>query len=168
MGSLAKKLRGGSTQPGRRLFHYTIGDYIQTIIESGEIRTTGGAVPAGERHAAWFSFHPEWEETANKGLMNALGERRGLNREETAQFSGGLARIEIKPRAAPHDWRAFLRRARVGSRMAEGLVLAAREVGSDPAHWRVSFSAVHAVDWIAVEIFEGDAWVPHPTWKEKK
>jgi hypothetical protein len=49
-------------------------------------------------------------------------------------------------------------------RLADGLVLSAREHGSDSEDWFVSFDPVPASAWRSVEWWFGGAWQPVQGW----
>lgn len=143
---------------GTRLFHYTIGEYLPAIVESGAIRVADANVASGERLCVWLSLHPEWEETANKAIVVG-GERRGLSRDETLKLGGGLARIEVQPEAAPHKWQSYLRLSGVKPKLAKAMADIGMRSGSGPAYWRVSFGPIPKAQWIAIEINHGTGWV---------
>lgn len=83
-----------------RVWHYTIVQYLPSIIADGEIKLATEYVWEG-RPVVWFSTNPRWEETANKS-WESNGVIRFLDKDETEQVGQGLARIEVRPEAAPH------------------------------------------------------------------
>lgn len=141
------------------VYHYTIGDRLEQIVSSGEIRPAVAGVTRGERPAVWFSTNPEWEETANKPIMDKRGRVWKGNRETTREMGGGLVRIAVLPEAAPHTWEAFRRLSGISPRMADALERAARIEGASPDEWRVSFGAVPRAQWIDVEVWTETGWV---------
>jgi len=162
MGSLARKLQRAAVPTGARLFHYTIGECLNGILRDSVITVASAGVPDGEVPAVWFSFHPDWEPTANKAMLERATGRLLLGtRETTASVGGGLARIEVSPTRAPHDWASYLRLAGVRSERAGGLRRAALDAGSHPRLWRVTFDPVGRADWLAVEVHHEGSWRPH-------
>jgi hypothetical protein len=145
-----------------RVYHYTVGIYLQSIIESGEIFPATAHVPRGERPAVWFSINPEWEETANKLVVRKVKGRvvpmKGT-RETTAALGAGLVRIAVRPEAAPFSWQDYRMLSGVAKAHADALENAARFDGANPAEWRVSFGSVPRSEWVDVEVWTEAGWV---------
>jgi hypothetical protein len=93
----------------RKLWHYTVGAYMESIVSDGEIRVADGHVAKGVRPVVWLSYNQLWEETANKLWIDSDGALVKLDREATHLVGGGLYRIEVDPAAAPLDWHAYKR-----------------------------------------------------------
>jgi hypothetical protein len=149
--------------PNRRLFHYTIGRHLPDIIASETILLADQCAREGTRPAAWFSLHQDWEETANKGtLPNGRGR---LDRAGTLRHGRGLARIEVDPEAAPHNWGRFCALAGVSASHAKELAATGRKWGANPRDWRVSFDAVTSEHWLAIEVNHGAGWVRFAGWR---
>ena len=145
---------GVSTSAPRR-WHYTTGQRWLLIEQSGYIRPATAYVPKGEKPAVWFSSLPDWEPTAT--TMKADGS--GRTPAEIDLHLGGHWRIEVAPETAPHSWDAYRRISGVIPRLADGLEAIARESGSAPQLWWVSFRPVPRHLWLTVEIrFRGE-WV---------
>src|SRR4051812_25843838 len=89
---------------GRIAWHYTVGEYLLKILDSGVIRTARTAITRGERPAVWFTLAEQWEETANKSRANRADEIYHMDREQTRAFAGGLIRFGIDAGVC-HDWR---------------------------------------------------------------
>ena len=157
MSSILKKLERHG-QRGTRLFHYTIAAHLPEIVTSGEIFLAAGGVTGAELPAVWFSFHPEWEETANKSYFSRAGERMMGTRATTMATGKGLARIEVPPSAAPHDWQHHKKVSGIGAAMAKGLERSAQVAGANPQNWRVSYVPVQADRWLAIETNRGNGW----------
>lgn len=142
-----------------RIFHYTVAEYYNQIIQDGRIRPATAGVPAGELSAVWFSLHRLWEPTASKGLKHReTGEVHRATWDEMQQF--GPMRIEVGPETAPHRWKDYLRLSGVTSAHARGLERAARSRGANAFQWRVSFDPVPTEKWLAVERWSGSDWEP--------
>ena len=114
-------------------WHYTTGEKVRSIINSGHITPTTAKVPPHEKPVAWFSTSDEWEPTATKvPIPGKLGQLM------TAQAQGGLARIQVPASAAPHRIQDLPRLAGTSPDDWLGLVLAGLELGADPTTWRFS------------------------------
>ena len=152
-GALAKEKNG--------IYHYTIVKYLHSILHSGEITLATAFSRKREKCAAWFSTNADWEETANKGTINMLGNFEGLTKEGTAKIGGGLARIEIDPEAAPYNWKYFKKKSGCKNRILKGLEKVALQDGANPKEWRVSFEPVTKDKWKNIEIydFEQEKWI---------
>ena len=146
------------------VFHYTVGNKLEAILESGELRPTGAHIDTGERPVVWFTKCPEWDNTANKSVGTRDGEIVHLDRAGTHLLAGGLVRFLVPEQAAPHDWRAFVRKSGVSKQTARRLAEVARKRGVDPADWRVSFEPVPMAEWARIEAWDetSGTWIPHP------
>jgi hypothetical protein len=145
------------------LWHYTCGDRLEKILKSGEIRPATAGIEKGERPAVWFSTNPVWEQTANKLLMDSLtGRVHAATKQETHEYCGGLARIAVAPETAPINWADFCTQSGISSKFAAGLKKVAYSMGSRPSQWFVSFSSVLRDKWLAIEIWDGEKWIPVP------
>lgn len=138
----------------KRLFHYTTGNNITQITKDGIINVeTGGSTKFnGQQRAVWCTFSEEWEETCNKGLISD-GKSRLLSKMETAQYAGGLYRIEVEKSASPNNWEDWLNLSNVDNRMARGLEKVAKERGSNIDLWRVSFDPIPKKLWVSIEAY---------------
>ena len=141
-----------------RVWHYTVGNHIQSILSDRMLKPATARVPEGERPVVWFSVNQVWELTANKGWQNNDGTIRTLSKEETAQYANGLYRIEVAPETAPLTVYEFRKRSGISSRVWKGLLHAAEEVGASPAEWRVSFDPVPAELCLRIERWEVGVW----------
>jgi hypothetical protein len=150
-----------------RVYHYTVGNRLLPIIESGELRPATAGVPNGEKPAVWFSTNAEWEETANKMTARKVRGRVVVSlgtRESTERNGGGLVRIAVRPDSVPLGWADFRQLSGISGESAERLEEVARQAGSDPAEWRVSFDPVPRSEWVDVEVWTEAGWVsamPH-------
>lgn len=139
-----------------RIFHYTIGERLASIMKNG-IRLATAYVPVEVRPVVWFSTAPVWETTANKGAM-IDGEYRTLTRDETRALGGGLVRVEVAPEVAPYKWKDYCTLSGDTEESLKGLKRTARHQGSDPRNWRVSFEPVPTDRFLAVEVWENSRW----------
>lgn len=152
--------RKSPSASGRRYWHYTTITKLQAIIESGEILPATGRVPDSETPAVWCSANRRWEETACKGTFDPDGTYRRVSRDEMRDRAG-LARIEVRPDATPHNWREFKALSGVAPAMARRLTRNAKAVGSTPGDWRVSFAPIPASAWLSIETDTGNGWEPY-------
>ena len=58
-----------------------------------------------------------------------------------------------------HDWPALRRLSGMKSRMANGLVRVAREMGADLRDWCGTFEPVPMEVWGDIQVYEGGAWI---------
>ena len=136
-------------------WHYTTGERLRSIINSGAIIPTTAKVPPHEKPVAWFSTSDVWEPTATKvPIPGKLGQLM------TAQAQGGLARITVPASAAPHRIHDLSRLAGTTPEDWLGLVLAGLELGSDPTTWRFTLAPVPIALIREVEFFDfaTDRW----------
>jgi hypothetical protein len=160
-----KDIRRVRREPARR-WHYTTEVSLSQIVESGAIRLATTGIADGERPAAWTSINAVWEQTANKAYWDEVaGLARWGSKASTASHYG-LARIEVRPTAAPHDWVAFRALSGLRPDLAASLARTGRLVGSAPYDWFVAFDPIEATDWIAVEVWRDGRWVPAPGWAD--
>jgi hypothetical protein len=153
------------------VWHYTTGEKLTSILADGEIvpSTVGLAIdPAAietlgltdgmpvdldelnerirktgvrwfqEQPAVWFTKRPTWEPTASKGR-------------------GGLARIGVH-RAGLTTWAEHRKTSGIDPGTARGLVLAARDVGSNPGDWFAYYDAVPRTMWVAIQRWRAGSW----------
>jgi hypothetical protein len=145
-----------------RRWHYTVEVYLPDIIASGVILPATARISAGERPAVWTSTNPVWEETANKGYFERTTATVHPATKATTLRFGGLARIEVRPEAAPYDWIAFRAISRIQPSTAAMLAKVGFARGVSPYDWFVSFDPIDAADWLAVEVWRDGQWVPAP------
>jgi hypothetical protein len=146
----------------RTLWHYTVGDKLRQILETGAILPATTYVPEGERPIVWFSLNLVWEPTANKGWRNVDGTISALDQSQTAERCGGLVRIGVAPETAPYDWHTLKQLSGMSSKTAQGLYRVAIQERARPGDWRGTFDPVPRSKWIAIEIFHDGGWVPVP------
>ena len=142
-------------------WHYTTGEKLLLIAESGELRPGKAYVPEHEKPILWFSLNQYWDNTVNKGLLKPDGSILQLDMRGTFEGGGGLARIGVSEDTARYGWKALRHISNMDSYMAKHLVKRALEVGTNPREWRGTFDAVPYKKWKAVERFDGNGmWVP--------
>lgn len=144
-----------------RIFHYTIGLHIESILREG-LRPATEHVPDGVRPVVWFSAEQFWEPTANKSWGTGKGLARGLDMRETEQRGRGLFRIEVPESTAKLRWADYRSLSGDSSAMLRGLAQVARSQRANPSLWRVSFDPVQPEVFIVVEKLDGDTWTTTP------
>ena len=127
----------------------------------GRINPATEELDPGERPAVWCSTDPVWEATATKGQEHTVVDlRTGRVRrtgtttctlDEMRARGGELARIAVRPEAAPYTWSDFRRLSGASPRMLNGMRGAAEAVGASPWAWRVAFAPIARGDWLQVE-----------------
>jgi hypothetical protein len=146
----------------RHLYHYTTRECLKLIQADGQIRQVSEFVPAGEKPAVWFSFEPEWEETANKPVADPQGQLTRGTKETTHALAGGLVRIAVKPEAAPIDWTQYKKLSGISADNARSVFNAALSCGMSVKNWRSSFEPVPESEWISIEYWDGREWRLEP------
>jgi len=141
-------------------WHYTVGLKMEQILRSGVLLPATAGVPDWERPAVWFSTNRVWEQTANKMYFDARGVRHLGTKQTTEKYAHGLYRIGVAKETAPHDWATFRKLSGIKRMQARLLEKSARKAGASSEQWRVSFEPVPASMWVAVERWNGAAWVP--------
>ena len=119
-------------------------------------------VAAQEKPVVWFSYHPEWEETANKPVGLPDGTIQRGTKDSTHMLGGGLVRIAIKPESAPIDWTQFKKLSGIDAENVKSLTNAAFSCDMSPRDWRCSFDPVSDSDWLSIEYWDGEAWSDEP------
>jgi hypothetical protein len=142
----------------KKLFHYTIVSRLVKILEAGEIKPADLYVDRTEKPVAWFSFRQDWEPTATPGYEEN-GTLRQITFSELVEIETP-ARIEIDPRAAPLDWRAWRKLSGVRSKVVKRLEEVGLRKRASVSDWRMSFEPVRQKDghWLAIEVFVGGQW----------
>ena len=157
-----KKFKESKSYEGIRKYHYTVGIYLSQIIESEQIKLATIGCRKKREHAVWVSTNELWEETANKGIKLSDGSIIRGDRALNHSNGGGLARIEVKPKAAPFNWICYVRKSKIPGKLKRGLVSSAKKVGSNPSDWYVSYKPIRKDDWLSIESFnwETQSWMP--------
>jgi hypothetical protein len=128
------------------VWHYTIADRADGILEDGLIRPATAGVPDHEKPVVWFSANPRWEPTANKIIMT-MGTERVLSTNEMlySGFAGSLWRFGVQ-----HDalipWVPLQRIARIKKKEAKRLSRKAIKDRANPMHWYGSLEPVRVED----------------------
>jgi hypothetical protein len=143
-------------EPPANLFHYTSGEKLKQIINSGHIRPSTAHVPLNEKPVAWFSTSPEWEATATKcSIPGKVGQLI------TAKSQSGLVRITVPGTCAPYVFPQLPLIAGTKPSVCIGLLIAGLELGSDPDSWRFTPTPVPTALFREIEFYDfaHDQWV---------
>lgn len=141
------------------LYHYTIGDRTESILECGYIDMATAFIEKNERPAAWLSSHPDWDETANKMLLKPDGTLASCDKEDTRKIGGGLFRFRIsRGELEIHDWQGYRRLSGVSDLIAVSQEIVTREKGMDTSEHYCVFGHIGHEHWEAIEYWDGSVW----------
>jgi hypothetical protein len=141
--------------PPEKIYHYTTGLKLRSIINSGVIKPTTAKIEPHEKPVAWFSTQDQWEPTATKVPIPGM-----QGQIETAKAQGGLVRITVPGTSAPYVFPQLPLIAGTKPSVCLGLLVAGLELGSDPDTWRFTPTPVPTALFreVAVYGFEHDSW----------
>ena len=139
-------------------WHYTVGARLAAILGDRAIRPATAGVRLPEIPVVWFTESPQWEQTANKNLLEPGGGLRFLDRGETARVGGGLIRIGVSPASAPRPYRDLSKIARATAATVHHLTRVAKSKGSLVGLWYFSVVPITDDAWIAIEGYDGTGW----------
>jgi hypothetical protein len=172
----------------KRVFHYTTMEHCQGIFIDGEIKTAVLNVPKGVKPVVWFTTNPDWEETANPRIVLDNGELSNLldrdalweygqewlkknkdkgnfetigntstNRQPIAMFCP--IRFEVDPKKVSlRSWNNYKKNSWDSMGLMRGLEKTAKQAGSNPKQWLVSYENVHMDAVIGVSSWDGEKW----------
>jgi hypothetical protein len=142
--------------PPERIFHFTTGVKLRSIINSGAIKPTTAKIEPNEKPVAWFSTQEQWEATATKVPIPGI-----QGQIMTAQAQGGLVRITVPGTCAPYVFPQLPLIAGTKPSVCIGLLIAGLDLGSDPDTWRFTPTPVPTALFREVEFFDfaNDRWV---------
>jgi hypothetical protein len=141
------------------LWHYTFLPHLESILRYEVIRPLTALVEPPERPIVWFSKNQFWERTVTKGMKFRDGRLIELDFNAMVERRLFPVRIGVLPDTAPYDWLTLRRMSRMEPAMADGLVLAARQVGADHRDWHGTFKPVPMKEWVDLQVFKSDVWV---------
>jgi hypothetical protein len=147
------------------LWHYTTGDLLKAILQSGVVRVARASAGPGERALAWISANQDFEPTAIKAVFDGLGRLHQLTLDQLAKNSGGLARLGLSVDAARargfQRWPLVAGMARIQPRVIAQLDRVGRMEGANPADWwGGSAIPVSAFERIEYRATAADQWAP--------
>jgi hypothetical protein len=136
------------------IFHYTKALWLQSILAHG-LKPSGIGLHPGEKPLLWFTTNERWENTVFISTSPTLQEAH-----EYMLPLGGLARIVCDDAVAPYRWKEMKEVASVPSMVAKYLYDSAIRVGSRPGEWRGTLDVVPVEQFRAIEVYDGERWVP--------
>jgi hypothetical protein len=140
----------------RFAWHYTTGQNLKKIIESGVLMPAAAGVPAHEKPVVWFSLNREWEQTACKMRQTPRGLER-LTKDQTRAYCGGLVRFGYPTRLLV-AWPAIARKAGILRDSRQVLEQAGRIMGADPDEWMGHLGPM-PIGLFFIEVEQGGKWV---------
>lgn len=151
-----------------RVFHYTLGVKLLSIIASGVIQRAGAGVLKTERKAVWMTTSERWEPTATPGVWDAtLQDSLWMPLPEVVSEFGPLVRIEVPSALSRKTWADHLREGGMDLRHADALADTARQRRSEPNDWRLSYRDVPTRACLSVEWSDdGSVWYALGTFNE--
>lgn len=104
------------------------------------------------KRAVWFSLEQFWEPSANKlGLGSSLQDLCKIVE---------VIRIGVNAEVCPLTWDDYCRDSGHDAKHLRSMKSAAYSCNSRPSTYRLTWEAVPAEQWVAVERLDGDKWVP--------
>lgn len=140
------------------LYHYTIPQYVPSILAQGRINVERDAQAQGfGRPAVWLSSNPVMENTALK-MIRYRGEFITLTFKEQAKKVGVVRFVFVYPtvRLFVMDWPTYRKYSGIHTANADGLEKAGRKCGANPSEWYASVLPVYRNQWLRVEAVDPD------------
>jgi hypothetical protein len=144
------------------VYHYTIGQYLEAILEADELRPPT-SLHARTRSEAicepnpllWFSWNPDWEHSVTKD-PRPRGHRKNppTGRAVTEIAGDGLIRFGAPATVAKLRWNDYLKRN--PTHIVQRDFMALR---GNPVDWLATDEAVSLDKCKAFEVWYGGAWV---------
>lgn len=123
------------------VYHYTIANHWPRIVASGCLAPTDVYLDQGERPAVWFTRRAMYEPTAYKRVVLPDGNVRNGTYRDLFVHHGGALRFGL-PRRGLVPWVTWRRSSGIRSVIADALARTARDAGSNPRDWYVSFDPI--------------------------
>jgi hypothetical protein len=158
-----------------KMYHYTKGCHLPSIVKEGIIRTSKFVIKK-EKPAVWLTQSPVWESACNIGkVLNhhelVVGKIYSSNEVETFSVSDeymrkeiGMCRIVISDELPTITWAKFKHVSRIPENIYKALDEHSRNKGCPVEQWRCTFSPIPRKYWEAIEMFVDGQWVK---WDEK-
>jgi hypothetical protein len=143
-----------------KLYHYTTASRLLGILHDRRIKPATAGIDKGERPVVWLSRAPNWEETANKSLMDGNTGERVLTHGIIEQAEHETpCRLEVDTEGLRlMDWFTFKRKSGVSNATAAHLFAAAVACTANPADWRACFEPIPLEKCCEVETWEAGKW----------
>lgn len=141
-------------------WHYTIGERLPAIFESGELRPSDSHIANGEKPILWFSTRPDFEPTATKMGLSVDGSYRGLSVKETEQEGGGLFRFGVSIDRVT-SWPRIGSLAGIKTKIKKSLEDVGIRKGASPRQWYGSLDPIPIHEMSLEWLSDGGDWVDH-------
>jgi hypothetical protein len=145
----------------KRIWHYTVYQNWEGILESGFIKTSDTLIESGEKPAVWFSTNPNFEQTARKIIQDTETGEIKLNQGRDELFEAGFqcVRIEVVPTLPFINWKKYKKISGISKGVAKAMEKVGIEQGANPAEWLALFEPVSLDYCKNIEIWDGKQWV---------
>ncbi len=142
------------------IWHYTVVERLKQILVDGVLRPAALGALKSVKPVVWFTTNQDGEPTANRLWQSPSGSWTRLGKDQTIVLFGGLARIGVAPAVAPIDWKTYKDQSGIPPKSANTIYNEAVSVGSRPGNWFATFEPVARQQWLAVEVWEYEQWLP--------
>jgi len=147
-----------------KLYHYTTGIYLRSIVKDGLLKVSHYDKSIGAKHpAVWFSVNPIWEPTATKVTPGKTGIRFLTKEEQFDMF--GLGRITVAYTDEFLTWGKYRHMCKNDRNFPPHTLDEMERVGykkgSDPKHWYCSIKDIGKHRWLNSELWDGQNWLPY-------
>jgi hypothetical protein len=148
---------------GMIAWHYTVGNKLPLIRESGCLRPTDACIEPGERPVCWFSTHPYFEPTcakvSNQSFLAALRDPSTCRRwmQESAELGEGLYRFGY-PVAQLIRWPEVGKRAGIKAWLRNAMMKTGRLQGAKPEQWYGTFNEIPIDGLIFQQLVDFRCW----------
>lgn len=123
------------------IFHYTSGQHLENILESGKLK-----VSEWEREnkikppALWLSLNPDWEPTATK-IMNVGGQTVFLTKEQQHEHAGLYRFVIPFDKSSLCSWGKYRYKSNTDFTTYLNMKRTGIEKGANPLDWYASFNS---------------------------
>jgi len=142
------------------IYHYTSGQHLTKILESGELRVSEWEIKNRVRPPAlWFSLNTIWEPTATK-MTSKNGMLITLTKEEQHRMAG-LYRFSIEFKEEKLcSWGRYKHVvSNTPLTMYRQMELSGIQKGANPKDWYASFKNIKLDQCVVLEKWDGKKWV---------
>ena len=140
------------------IWHYTHGQYLEKILESGELRVSEAESKLKVKPPAlWLSKNPIWENTATKDVKTPEGVRRMTKKEMHEKC--GLFRFALEfDKIAFITWAKY--RYKTNTSIEEYMKMESEGIrwGANPNEWFATFKNIPLAKCLAIEQWDGAEW----------
>lgn len=147
------------------IYHYTNGQHLDKIIESGLLR-----VSEWERKnkvkppALWLSLNPVWEPTASKSI-DSFGTAVKLSKEQQHEMLGLYRFVIPFNKTELCSWGRYKYKSNTSSSTYLDMQSYGRSLNANPKDWYASFKNIPLTKCIRCEKWDGEKWEEYD-WSE--